>query len=92
MFTPAVIDPLLISGKMFDHIIICFRTYRYHPAQGSFRTKSGQQGTELIPADRFKLFRPYTQPVLRHETGNDQVPVFKQVVVRVSALPGSHLL
>ena len=84
---PCVIDPFLVPGKMLDHVLVCFRPDRYDPAQCSVRSDSGQKGLELIPGDSLKFFRTDPQPVLRQKTGNDQIPVLKQVVVRVTALP-----
>ena len=87
MFPPCIVNSALIHREMLDHFLIRLGSDGYYTPQSGIRGQPGQQRLKLIPGYCLKFFCSDPKPVLREEAGNDQVPVLKQVVVRVSALP-----
>ena len=86
-FSPSIVNSFLIRSKMFDNLLVLLCSYRHHSPQSGIWGKSGQQRPELIPCYCFKFFCPDTKPVLRQKTGNNQIPVFKEIIVRVYFSP-----
>ena len=84
---PFIVNTPLLRRKMLDHIFILFRPDRHNPSKYSFRRKSCNQRLKLCPGNRFKFLRFKSQPVLRQEARDDQIPVFENIIVRVTAPP-----